>query len=278
MTRIIGILNLTRDSFSDGGRFLEPSAAVEHAQRMIAAGASVIDVGPESTHPDAESVPDEEQIARLTPVMAALRGVGAELSVDAQRPRVMEAALALGATIINDVSGLRDADAVRLIARSEARVILMHARHRSGAGARAERLDAPVGDIVEEVLGFFRRRIAELGEAGVAAQRLILDPGMGFFLSTRAADSVRMLAAIGRLRALGLPVCVSVSRKSFIGEVLAEGGVARPVAGRGAGTLLCEIWAAQQGVEFVRTHDVGALADALKLLGAIGEAGGAGPG
>lgn len=269
MTRIIGILNLTRDSFSDGGRFLDPAAAIAQGREMIAAGAAVIDVGAESTHPDAESVPDAEQVARLAPVLEALRGTGAALSVDAHRPRVIEAALARGATIVNDVTALRDEGAVRVVARSDARVILMHARRHAAAGARAERIDAAAQDVAGEALEFFRRRIAELADAGIAPQRLILDPGMGFFLSTRAQASARMLAELGRLRELGLPACISVSRKSFIGEILGSAGAARPVSERAAGTLACEIWAALQGVEFIRTHDVRALADALAMLSAI---------
>lgn len=264
--RILGILNVTRDSFSDGGQFLDPGRAVEHARRLVADGAAIIDVGAESTHPDAEDVPAEEEIARLTPVVKALRADGVRVSVDTYKPTVIGAVLELGVEIINDVTGLRDPEAVAAVRGSDARVILMHS---TAPDARAERRDASPATIVERIVTFFNTRVAELEAAGIARQRLILDPGMGFFLSRDPAVSLIVLGHLDRLVELGLPLCVSTSRKSFIGALLGSEEAPRPVDQRAAGTLATELWAAQQGVEYIRTHDVRALHDALRIWRAI---------
>jgi len=266
---IIGIVNITRDSFSDGGRFFAPQRAIAHARQLMADGAALVDLGAESTHPDAEDVSAEEEIARLTPVLQALRQDGVRVCVDTYKPAVMRAGLQLGAEIINDVTGLRDPETVAAVRDSAARVILMHS---TAASARAERLDVDSTAIVGRIIGFFESRIAELKAAGIAQQRLILDPGMGFFLGRDPAVSLAVLRDLDRLTALGLPVCVSTSRKSFIGGVLGAGADPRPVEQRGAGTLATELWAAQHGVQFIRTHDVRALRDALTMWTAIAEA------
>lgn len=267
---IIGIVNITRDSFSDGGRFFTPERAIAHARQLMADGAALVDLGAESTHPDAEDVPAEEEIARLTPVLQALRQDGVRVCVDTYKPAVMRAVLKLGAEIINDVTGLRDPEAVAAVRDSAARVILMHS---TAASARAERLDVDPAAIVSRIVEFFESRIAELEAAGIGRQRLILDPGMGFFLGRSPAVSLAVLRDLDRLTALGLPLCVSTSRKSFIGGVLGTSAGARPVEQRGAGTLATELWAAQHGVQFIRTHDVRALRDALTMWTAITEAG-----
>ena len=264
--QILGILNITRDSFSDGGRYLQPDRALAYAHRLIADGAKFIDVGAESTHPDAEDVSAEEELARLTPVIAALRADGVRVSVDTHKPEVMRAVLTLGTELINDVTALRDPAAVAAVRDSSARIILMHS---ISAGARAERRDADTPNMVEQILAFFRCRIAELETAGIARERLILDPGMGLFLGRDPAASLIVLQNLDRLAALRLPLCVSTSRKSFIGAVLAAPGAPRPVDQRGAGTLATELWAAQHGVEYIRTHDVRALRDALTMWRAI---------
>jgi dihydropteroate synthase type 2 len=277
MTRIIGILNVTRDSFSDGGRFLDPAAALDHARRMVADGADIIDLGAESTHPDAEDVPAEVEIERLTAVIEQLKGEDVVVSVDTYKAAVMRHALALGADLVNDVTALRDPEAVAAVRDSDARLIIMHSR---AASARAERLVsasrvAPASGrrnsdtIVDEILAFFEARITGLAAAGIDRRRLILDPGMGFFLSPRPEASLAVLRGLERIAALGLPVCVSMSRKSFIGSVLGGEGPQRPVDQRVAGTLATEIWAAQHGAAYIRTHDVRGLHDALAMLTAI---------
>jgi dihydropteroate synthase type 2 len=267
---IIGIVNITRDSFSDGGRFFAPERAIAHARQLMADGAALVDLGAESTHPDAEDVPAAEEIARLTPVLQALRQDSVRVCVDTYKPAVMRAVLKLGVEIINDVTGLRDPEAVAAVRDSTARVILMHS---TAASARAERLDVDSAAIVSRIVEFFNSRIAELEAAGIGRPRLIIDPGMGFFLGCDPAVSLAVLRDLDRLTARGLPLCVSTSRKSFIGGVLGTSAGPRPVEQRGAGTLATELWAAQHGVQFIRTHDVRALRDALTMWTAITEAG-----
>jgi dihydropteroate synthase type 2 len=264
--QILGIVNLTRDSFSDGGRFLETDAALAHARRLVANGADVIDLGAESTHPDAEDVSADEEIARLTPVVRTLRDEGVRISVDTYKPAVIRAMLPLGVEIINDVTALCDPDAITAVRESAARVILMHS---TASGARAERINVDTATIMPRIVTFFERRIADLEAAGIARERLILDPGMGFFLSRDANVSVTVLANLKRLAEFGVPCCISTSRKSFIGALLGTPAGERPVAEREIGTLTSELWAAVSGVEFVRTHDARALRDAVTIWGAI---------
>ncbi|RMF74813.1 MAG: dihydropteroate synthase, partial [Planctomycetota bacterium] len=179
MVRVFGIVNVTRDSFSDGGRFLTPENAVAHAQRLLDEGADVIDIGAESTHPDSEQVSEREEIDRLTPVVSQLRRRGCALSVDTCKPAVMARMIDLGVDYINDVRGFRTPGAVEAVRDAAARLIVMHSR---SSEARAQRTYVDPSAIVDEVRDFFRRRLAELTAAGVARERLILDPGMGFFL------------------------------------------------------------------------------------------------
>jgi dihydropteroate synthase type 2 len=258
--QIMGILNVTRDSFSDGGRYLEPAWALAHARQLLADGADIIDVGAESTHPDAESVPAEEEIRRLTPVVQKLRELGARVSVDTYKPAVMRHVLRLGVEFINDVTALRDPAAVAAVRDSQVKLILMHS---TATGPQAERRPVGPQGMVERILAFFERRIAELEQAGIRAERLILDPGMGLFLSSDPQTSVRVLRELSRLSVLGRPILVSVSRKGFLADLL--GPPHRLPAQRGAATLAAELWAAQKGVAYIRTHDVQALRDALRI-------------
>lgn len=264
--RILGILNITRDSFSDGGRYLTPDAAMQHAQQLIADGADVIDLGAESTHPDAEDVDADEELARLAPVLTRLKATGVAVSVDTCKPAVMRGALTLGADYINDVTALATPAAVDAVGNSDARLILMHSTAR---GARAERVTVDPATIVDRIVGFFADRLDNLERAGIARNRLILDPGMGFFLGDRPEASLAVLRDLERLKALGCPVLISTSRKSFIGALLGSGGQPRPVDERGAGTLATELWAAVHGADYLRTHDVRALRDALALWQAL---------
>jgi len=259
---IFGILNITRDSFSDGGRYFDADAAIEHGRRLAASGADVIDIGAESTHPDAEDVPAEEEIARLEPVVRELRHDGLSISVDAYKPAVITRALELGVDFINDVTALRDPDAVAAVRNSNARLVLMHS---VSADARAARTDESAETIVDRIEAFFADRLRELASAGIARERIILDPGMGFFLSRDPRASVRVLAELPRLRQLGLPLLISTSRKSFIGALLAGDAEPRPADERGAGTLATELWAALNGADYIRTHDPRALSDTLTL-------------
>ncbi len=271
VTRIVGIVNMTRDSFSDGGRFLDAQAAIAHGRALHAAGADLVELGAESTHPQAEEVPAEVEIERLTPVIRVLRGMGIALSVDTYKAQVMRAALALGVEVINDVTALADPAAVAAVRDTACKLVIMHARRGPGgsaraAGGRADPESQPSNPqaLMAEIVGFFRRRIAELAVAGIERDRLILDPGMGLFLGSDPELSLAVLRELPALLGLGLPVLISTSRKSFIGAVLGRG-----VAERGAGTLATEIWAALHGVHYIRTHDVAALRDALTMLAAL---------
>ncbi len=224
--KIIGIVNVTRDSFSDGGRYLAPQAAVEHARRLLAGGAAIIDIGAESTHPDAEDVPAAVEIERLSPVVAALKAEGVPVSVDTHKAEVMRAMIALGVDYINDVTALRDADAVAAVRKSEVRLIIMHS---TAATARAQRQCVEAATIVARIKTFFERRIGELEAGGIRRQRLILDPGMGFFLGSDPQLSLEVLRNLRAIKEFGLPVCISTSRKSFIGALLGTPQQPRPV-------------------------------------------------
>jgi dihydropteroate synthase type 2 len=259
--RILGILNVTRDSYSDGGRYLDPQAAIEHGRQLLREGAARIDIGAESTHPDAEDVSEEEQLRRLEPVLGALVADGAEVSVDTSEPEVMRRALELGARCINDVRALREPGALAAVAPGRCELILMHS---TATGARAERREHRPGDWIARIAAFFEERIGACERAGIARERLILDPGLGFFLSSDPAPSLEVLRRVRELRELGLPLCLSPSRKSFLGAVLGRG-----VGERDAGSLACELWCARQGVDWIRTHSVGALADALRIVAAL---------
>lgn len=266
MVRTFGIVNVTRDSFSDGGRYLVAADAIAHGERLLAAGADVLEVGAESTHPDAQDVPADEELARLEPVLAGLRARGAELAVDTCKPEVMRAVLARGVSWINDVAGFRSPAAMAVVAAAPpaTRFVAMFAR---AAGPRAERRDHGAAGVLDEVHAFFGERIRAFAAAGVARDRLVLDPGMGFFLGRAAAPSLSVLRHLGALQREFGPLLVSVSRKSFVGEV-----TGLPVDARGPGSLAAELWAARAGVDWIRTHDVAALRAALQVESAIGQA------
>lgn len=266
MVRTFGIVNVTRDSFSDGGRYLATEAAVAHAERLRADGADVLDLGAESTHPDAEDVSADEEVARLAPVVRALLARGACLSIDSCKPAVMAAMVAQGVHWLNDVNGFRSAEAMALVAAAPPSVGFVAMFSRSPTG-RAERHANDRGDLLAEIRAFFADRVRAFARAGVARPRLVLDPGMGFFLGGAAANSLSVLKHLGALRAEFAPVLVSVSRKSFVGEVTGA-----PVAERGAGTLAAELWAARAQVDWIRTHDVKALRSAWAVERAIAEA------
>lgn len=270
--QILGIVNVTRDSFSDGGRFLTPAAAIEHAQRLLREGADIIDVGAESTHPDAEDVSAEEELRRLVPVVTELKAAGVVVSVDTYKPAVIAALLPLGVDLINDVTALRDPESVRVLRDSTARVILMHSL---ATTARATRQDVAPEEIVARICALFERRLADLEAAGIARERLILDPGMGFFIGRDPAVSLTVLREMQALQRFCLPLCICTSRKSFIGELLGAPGTPRPPGERGAGTLATELWAAQHGAAYIRTHAVGPLRDAWRMWNAV--RGGVGP-
>ncbi len=266
IVRTFGIVNLTRDSFSDGGRFLAAEAALAHARQLRADGACVLDLGAESTHPDAEDVSVADEIGRLEPVVRTLVAEGATVSIDTCKAPVMRAMVALGAGWLNDVNGFRDADALAAAAAApqQVRFVVMFSRSRA---ARAERPADPTGVLLDELRGFFAERLATFARVGIGPERLVFDPGMGFFLGRSAAPSLSVLKHLASLEQFGVPLLVSVSRKSLVGEV-----TGRAVDRRGPGTLAAELWAARHGASWIRTHDPGAFRDAWAVETAIGAA------
>lgn len=264
--QIVGIVNITEDSFSDGGRYLEPSRAIAHARQLAADGAGIVELGPASSHPDAAAVPPDRQIARLRPVLEALGGDALRISVDATHPEVLRAALAAGVDWLNDVRGFPDESLYPELAAARASLVVVHSL------AQAERADRALASprrVLESIERFFETRLAALVRAGVAEERLIVDPGMGFFLGGDPRASIAVLQRIAGLRErFGRPVLVSVSRKSFLRAVTGSG-----LDAIGAATLSAELFAARSGADWIRTHDVRALRDALCLEAALAQEG-----
>jgi dihydropteroate synthase type 2 len=260
--RIIGIVNVTEDSFSDGGLYLEPVRAVGHARQLLADGAFAVDLGPASSHPDAQPVPPEEEIRRLEPVIGPLLEAGGRVSVDSFQPETQLWALERGVHYLNDIEGFRHPEIYPELARSDCGLVVMHSVQRRGA---ATRVHTDPETVIEGALEFFAERLAALEAAGVARQRIVLDPGMGFFLGADAEPSLLALRSLRRIGArFGLPVLVCVSRKSFLGAL-----TQRAVSERLAATLAAELYAARHGADYIRTHDVRALDDALRVTCAL---------
>jgi dihydropteroate synthase type 2 len=261
MTTILGILNVTADSFFDGGRYLDPAAAIAQARALAAEGADVLDIGAASSNPDARPVPPEVEIARLQSVLPSLEGLA--ISIDSYAPEVQRWALAQGAAYLNDINGFPDPALYPALAASPAKLIVMHSVQARGG---ATRVDVPPAQIMDRLFHFFDARFAALEAAGIARDRLILDPGMGFFLGTDPETSFTVLRRLPELKAhYGLPVLVSVSRKSFLRAVTGKGA-----AQAGPASLAAELYAVRQGADYIRTHAPGALKDALLLEKALG--------
>ena len=258
--RLLGIVNITDDSFSDGGRFLDQHAAISHADNLLEAGADVIDLGAVASNPDSIRIPVRVEIERLAPVIAHLQARGALVSVDTFRPEVQTYALLHRVAFLNDIHGFPHAPMYPALAASSCRLIAMHSLHGPNHITRA---DIPVPNVVDTIIRFFEDRLAVLERAGIARQRMIVDPGMGFFLGSNPSASFAALAGIDRMkRALDLPLLVSVSRKSFLRHITGRSDATQA----GPATLAAEIYAALRGADFIRTHDVAALADAMKIL------------
>ena len=245
---LMGIVNATPDSFSDGGRFLERDAAVDRALRLADEGADLVDLGGESTRPGAPPVPAEEELRRVVPVVERLRARAFPLpiSVDTSKGAVARAALAAGADLVNDVTGLRDPELGRAVAAAGVPVVLMHMR-----GTPADMASgASYRDVAAEVAAELAEALARAAAAGIPAEATVLDPGLGF--AKTAEQSLELLARVGELRRLGRPLLVGPSRKSFIGKL--AGGA--PPEDRLPGTLAAVAWCVLAGVELVRVHDV----------------------
>ena len=268
---VMGVVNVTPDSFSDGGRYADAERAVAHGQQLLADGADILDVGGESTRPGATRPVVEEELDRVVPVITALAAGGATVSVDTMRHQVAEAALAAGARIVNDVSGgLADPELLRVLAGSDATYVAMHWRAHADHMTDFATYDEP-GGVVAAVHDELTERVEAIVAAGVAPEQLVLDPGLGF--AKRGEHNWQLLTHLDAIKALGLPLLVGASRKSFIGALLADAdGVPRPVDGRDAATTALSVVLAQAGVWGLRVHDVRSTRDALRVLDALGTA------
>ncbi len=259
--RLMGIVNVTPDSFSDGGRFVGSAEAIAHARALAAAGAAILDIGGESTRPGAEPVPVEEELARVLPVVEALAADGHLISIDTRKSVVAKAALAAGAAIVNDVSaGCYDPEMAAVVAEAQAPVILMHARGDPQTMQQDPRYEDALLEVYQELAAGMRRFL----DAGVRAQNIVIDPGIGF--GKRLADNIALIRNIGALHALGKPVLLGASRKSFIRAL----GGAEQACERLGGSLAAALAAAQAGVAVLRVHDVAATREALAVARALG--------
>ncbi len=256
--RVMGIVNVTPDSFSDGGRFLDTRAALAHCERLVAEGADLLDIGGESTRPGAQAPSLEEESARVLPVLQHALTLGVPVSLDSSQPALMRQALDLGVDVVNDVRALQRSGALDAVAaHPRAGVCLMHMRGEPGA----MQADPHFADVVSEVGDFLAARLAAAVAAGIDAGRIVLDPGIGF--GKTAAHNVALLARQRELAALGRPLLVGWSRKSTLGVL-----TGRAVGDRLAASIAAALAAVAQGAAVVRVHDVAATVDALKVWGA----------
>lgn len=254
----MGVVNITPDSFSDGGQFLAVDAAVAQARRLADEGAAILDIGAESTRPGARAISEDEELARLMPVLEAIRDLPLPISVDTRRARVMRAALVAGASMINDVEALALPGALEAVAASDCAVCLMH---KKGDPATMQQ-DPRYADVVTEVAEFLALRIAAAEAAGIARARIVIDPGFGFGKS--ADHNLELLRSLDRLGELGVPVLAGLSRKSLLGAI-----TGRPVGERAAASVAAALLAAQHGATILRVHDVAATRDALAIWRAV---------
>jgi dihydropteroate synthase len=286
----MGVLNVTPDSFSDGGRFLSPERAIEHGSRLMAEGADIVDVGGESTRPGAEPVGVQEEQSRVVPVIEGLvaAGVSAQISIDTSKAAVAEAALGAGASLVNDVTALRaDPEMAGVVAGSGAECCLMHMR----GEPRTMQADPRYGDVVDEVKAFLEERLAFAVGEGIGEQRVLIDPGIGF--GKTVEHNLELLRRLPELLALGRPIVIGTSRKSFLARILANAPAAPEAAGSGGGraageetvapasldaaarlggTVASNVLALERGASVFRVHDVAPVREALAVAAAtLGE-------
>jgi len=254
---VMGIVNVTPDSFSDGGRYTAPEAALARTREMVAAGVDIIDIGGESTRPGAGAVDEATEIERSVPAIEAIRAAfDVPISIDTMKAGVMRAAVAAGADMINDVNGLRDADALEAAAGLGVPVCIMHMQ----GEPRTMQRDPRYRDVIEDLLGFFRERIDACRSAGIDTRRLVLDPGFGF--GKTLEQNLRLLDEFGRFRSLGLPLLAGLSRKSMLGKLT---GREAPET-RLAASIAAAVLAAERGANIVRVHDVAETVDAMRVV------------
>lgn len=256
--RIMGIVNVTPDSFSDGGQFDKRAAALAHAHKLIAAGADIIDIGGESTRPMAEPVSVEEELQRVGPLVSALRGCGAVISVDTRKTEVMRAAIEAGAHMINDVQALQAEGALTAVAESDVAICIMHML----GEPQTMQAQSSYSDVVADVSAFLQQRIAAVLGAGIARERIAIDPGFGF--GKRLQHNLQLLKHLDVLVELNYPLLVGMSRKSMLGAL-----TGRDVNDREAAGLAAHLYAVSRGANIIRVHDVAACRDALTVWQAI---------
>lgn len=254
----MGVVNVTPDSFSDGGRFLDPQAAIGRADALIEEGADMLDIGAESSRPGARGISAEEELSRLMPVLEGLRGCAVPVSVDTVKPEVMRSAIEGGAAMINDIAALRSPGALEAVAASDVAVCLMHMQ----GEPRTMQSEPRYRDVVAEVGAFLAERVAAAESAGIARERIVIDPGFGF--GKTVAHNFELLRNLDRFTALGLPVLAGWSRKSTLGAITGRGADDRL-----AGSLAAALLAVQRGARIVRVHDVAATRDMLEVLAAF---------
>lgn len=253
---IMGVVNVTPDSFSDGGLHATRDAAVAHARTLIAEGADIVDIGGESTRPGAQAVTLEEERRRVLPVIEALAGCGVPVSVDTHKAPLMREAIAAGASIVNDVSALEGEDALQVVAQTRAGVCLMHKR----GDPRTMQHDPRYDDVVSEVRDYLARRLEAALAAGIELERIVADPGFGF--GKTFDHNLALLRGLGGLQALGVPVMAGLSRKAMLGTITGRGPQERVHA-----SVAAALYAAEQGAAILRVHDVAATRDALAVWG-----------
>jgi len=255
---VAGVVNVTPDSFSDGGRTLEAGAAIAHAQRLVDEGADLVDIGAESSRPGASSVSAEQELSRLLPVLDGLRDSPVPISVDTTKPEVMRAVIGAGAAMINDVGALSSPGALEAVAASDAGVCLMHMQGEPRTMQREPRY----GDVVAEVRAFLAERVAAVEARGIARERIVIDPGFGF--GKTVAHNFELLRNLYRFAEMGLPVMAGWSRKSTLGAITGRGA-----GDRLAASIAAALLAVQHGATIVRVHDVAATRDAFAVLAAM---------
>ncbi len=255
---IMGVVNVTPDSFSDGGRLQNARQAIDHALMLAEQGADILDVGGESTRPGAAAVSEDEELRRVLPVIEALAARGLAVSADTRKPRVMQEAIQAGAAMINDVMALREPGAIQAVAKSEAAVCLMHMQNDPQSMQAAPHYE----NVVEEVREFLAQRLAACEAAGIGRSRLVIDPGFGF--GKTLAHNLALLKNLDRLAGLGVPVLAGMSRKSMLGAL-----TGKPVDQREYAGIAAHLAAVARGAAIVRVHDVAAMKDALAVWQAI---------
>jgi dihydropteroate synthase len=258
-TRVMGILNITPDSFSDGGKFREKAEAIAHAEKMLKDGADIIDVGGESTRPGSNPVSFQEELDRIMPVLEELTTWNVEISVDTSKTDIVKQALEMGVDIINDISGLQyDEGIAALVAKHNARLVIMHMK------GIPKTMQENLGktDIVHDIINFFKQQVGLAVKLGIKEENIILDPGIGFGKSLD--DNVKILKEIARFRKLGFPILIGASRKSMVGVICNT-----DIDQRLAGSLAVACVAAQRGAEIIRVHDVAETVQALKMIDKI---------